>query len=167
MIDVSIDDLAFFRASAIIRPVNAEFGATTPVLRRLDVAAGTALASRLAAQEPLPVGAAIVTPAGDLGVELMVHAVVCSDTEPVSRNSVRRAFTSALQRTVDWKLDDVAIAPFGLGAGNLPIEDSADVMAQVLAEHRRRTATPANIVFIVETDDERQALVSALQRCGL
>lgn len=167
MIDVRIDDLAFFRGSALVRPVNADFGATTPVLRRLEIAAGSDLAARLAAQEPLPVGAAIVTPAGDLEVELMVHAVVCSDTEPVSRNSVRRALTSALQRAADWKLDDIAIAPFGLGAGNLDIEESADVMAQVLAEHRRRSAIPENVLFIVETDEERQAVTFALQRCGL
>lgn len=167
MIEVRVDDLAFFRGAAIVRPVNADFGATTPVLRRLDVAAGANLASRLATQEPLPVGAAIVTPAGELEVELMVHGVVCSDAEAVSRNTVRRALTSALQRTVDWQLDDVAIAPFGLGAGNLEIEESAEIMAQVLADHLRRCSTPANVVFVVESDEERQAITFALARCGL
>lgn len=167
MIDVRIDDLAFFHGSALVRPVNAELGATTPVLRRLEIAAGPALASQLARQDPLPVGAAIVTPAGELEVELMVHAVVCSDTEPVSRASVRRALTSALQRASDWQLDDIAIAPFGLGPGNLEIEETAEVMAQTLAEHRKRTSVPANVAIIVESDEERQAIAFALQQCGL
>ena len=167
MIDVRIDDLAFFRGAALVRPVNAELGATTPVLRRLEIAAGPALAAQLARQEPLPVGAAIVTPAGDLEVELMVHAVVCSDTEPVSRASVRRALTSALQRATDWQLDDIAVAPFGLGAGNLDVEDSARVMAQTLAEHRKRCSTPHDVAFIVESDEERQAIAFALRQCGL
>lgn len=167
MIDVRIDDLAFFRGAALVRPVNAELGATTPVLRRLEIAAGAALARQLARQEPLPVGAAIVTPAGDLEVELMVHAVVCSDTEPVSRATVRRALTSALQRATDWQLDDIGVAPFGLGAGNLDVEDSAQVMAQTLADHRKRCSTPRNVAFIVESDEERQAIAFALRQCGL
>jgi O-acetyl-ADP-ribose deacetylase (regulator of RNase III) len=40
--------------------------------------------------EPLAVGSAVVTPAGELGVELLIHGVVSSDTEPVSRTSVGR-----------------------------------------------------------------------------
>ena len=93
-----------------MRPVNAELGATTPLLRRLEMAAGNTLAQQLRLQEPLPVGAAVVTGAGDLETELIVHAVVCSKTEPVTRHSVRRAMTSALQRSVDWQLDTIGIS---------------------------------------------------------
>ena len=164
MIEVRVDDLAFFRGSALIRPVNAELGATTTLLRRLEVAAGPTLANQLQTQEPLPVGAAIVTGSGDLQVELIVHAVVCSKTEPVSRDSVRRAFTSALQRTVDWKLDYVGVAPFGLGAGNLDIEESAEIMAAVIARHLTRARFPTRICLVAESAEEERALSTALQR---
>ena len=80
MIRVCIDDLAFFDGEAIVRPVNEDLGATTPLLRRLELAAGTELHNQIRLQEPLPVGAAIVTSAGELSVELLVHAVVMSRT---------------------------------------------------------------------------------------
>ena len=84
MIQVRIDDLAFYEGEAIVRPVNEDLGATTPLLRRLELAAGSQFLDQTRLQEPLPVGAAIVTAAGELNVSLLVHAVVMSRTEPVS-----------------------------------------------------------------------------------
>ncbi len=167
MIEARVDDLAFFRGQAIVRPTNEDLGATTPLLRRLEIAAGERLVGQLRVNEPLPVGAAVVTAAGDLPVELLVHGVVMSRTEHVTRDSVRRAFTNALQRLVDWQLSDIAIAPFGLGAGNLDIEESADIMAELLSLHVRRTRFPERAAIIAETADEELALTLALQRSGL
>jgi O-acetyl-ADP-ribose deacetylase (regulator of RNase III) len=164
VIEVRVDDLAFFEGPALIRPVNADLGATTSLLRRLEMAAGPKLADQTRIKEPMPVGSAVVTPSGDLRVDLIVHAVVCSKTEPVSRDSVRRALTSALQRTVDWRLEGVGIAPFGLGAGNLDIEESAEIMAEVIARHVSRAPYPTRVCVVVESADEERAFTTALQR---
>lgn len=168
MIEVRVDDLAFYDGEAIVRPVNADLGATTPLLRRLEAAAGDALQEQLRKHEELAVGSAVVSAAGQLAVELLVHAVVSSEDEPVSMHSVRRALTSALQRAVDWEIGALAIPPFGLGAGNLAIEDSATVMAEVLAEHVGRGARfPGVITVVAETDDEASVLVQSLRQKGL
>ena len=168
MIEVRVDDLAFYEGEAIVRPVNADLGATTPLLRRLEAAAGEALQSQLRTQDALPVGSAVVSPAGALAAELMVSAVVSSDEEPVSIQSVRRALTSALQRAVDWQIGAVAIAPFGLGAGNLAIEDSAAVLAEVLADHLGRGARfPATVTVVAETEGEAAILSESLRQKGL
>lgn len=167
MISVRIDDLAFFDGEAIVRPVNEDLGATTPLLRRLELAAGTELYNQIRLQEPLPVGAAVVTSAGELAVELLVSAVVMSRTEPVSRETVRHALTSALQRVEAWQIKDVGIPPFGLGAGNLEIEDSAQVMLAVIAQHVRNAQFPERIELIAETPEEERALTAAVQRSGL
>jgi O-acetyl-ADP-ribose deacetylase (regulator of RNase III) len=162
VIDVRVDDLAFYEGEAIARPVNARLRATTPVMRRLEVAAGTALADVVRLGEPLPVGAAVVTAAGDLQCELLIHGVVSSDDEPVSRASVKLALMSALQRAAAFQIRELAIAPFGLGAGNLDIEDSADVMAQVLTDHMRRSPYPTSVVIVAETGLEEQVLRARL-----
>jgi O-acetyl-ADP-ribose deacetylase (regulator of RNase III) len=163
VIDVRVDDLAFYEGEAIARPVNAMLGATTPVMRRLERAAGAAFADTVRLSQPLPVGAAVVTNAGELPVELLIHGVVSSDDEPVTRATVRLALMSALQRAVAFQIRELAIAPFGLGAGNLDIEDSAEVMAEVLAEHTRRSAYPSSILIVVETGLEEQVLRARLR----
>jgi O-acetyl-ADP-ribose deacetylase len=167
VIELRIDDLAFYSGEAIVRPVNADLGATTPLLRRLEVAAGEALQKQLRVNEPLPVGAAVVTGAGALGVSLMVHAVVTSRDEPVSLDTVRRAITSALQRVESWQINSIGIAPFGLGAGNLDIDESADVMLDVLSVHLARSRYPQRVTIVAENDEEHRSLARALERSGL
>ena len=83
VIDVRVDDLAFYEGEAIARPVNAMLGATTPVMRKLERAAGASFTEKARLSEPLPVGAAVVTNAGDLQVELLIHGVVSSEDEAV------------------------------------------------------------------------------------
>ena len=157
-IEIRVDDLAFWEGEAIARPVNAMLGATTPIMRKLERAAGAAFADNVRPREPLPVGAAVVTNAGELSVELMIHGVVSSDDEPVTRDTVRLALMSAMQRAVAFQIREVAIAPFGLGAGNLDIEDSAEVMLEVLTTHMRTANYPTHIVIFAETEFEEQML---------
>jgi len=162
VIEVRVDDLAFYHGDAIVRPVNAELGATTALMRRLEAAAGERLTSQLRLSEPLAVGSAVVTAAGALDVELMVHAVVCSDDERVTRDSVRRALQSALHQAIAWRLERIALPPLGLGAGNLDIEDSARVMADVLQRHLANATFPRDVVIVAETDDEAAVLRGVL-----
>jgi O-acetyl-ADP-ribose deacetylase (regulator of RNase III) len=159
-IEIRVDDLAFYEGEAIARPVNAMLGATTPVMRKLERAAGEEFAKTVRVSEPMPVGSAVVTGAGDLPVELLIHGVVSSDDEPVTRTTVRQAMVSAMQRAVAFQIRELAVAPFGLGAGNLDIEDGAEVMIAVLTDHMRRSSYPERVVIIAETEMEEQVLRS-------
>lgn len=166
MIEVRVEDLAFYSGDAIVRPATSTLAATTSLLRRLEIAGGPELHRQLVVSDPLAVGSAVVTGAGSLPVELLVHAIVSSESERVTREGVRRAFRSALERTVAWKLGAVAIPPLGLGAGNLDIDTSAELMADELTRHCRHTGFPTTVTLIAETDDEARALAGALARCG-
>jgi O-acetyl-ADP-ribose deacetylase (regulator of RNase III) len=164
VIDVRVEDLAFYAGDAIIRPATATLGATTPLLRKLELAGGRKLLDQLVMAEPLAVGSAVVTGAGDLSVGLLVHAIVSSPTERVSRDGVRRAFRSALERALTWQIAEIAMPPLGLGAGNLDIEVSAQLMADELARHLASAAYPRRATLIAETSDEAQVLEGAIAR---
>jgi len=162
VIEVRTDDLAFVSADAIARPVDAELHATTPLMRRLELAGGEALARHLRVNEPLAVGSAVVTPAGALGVELLIHGVVSSEAEPVSRATVRQAVSSALQRAADWGIEHLAVAPFGIGVGSLDVEESAEVTADVVRRHRQAAKHPTMITIVVETAFEQDVFERVL-----
>jgi O-acetyl-ADP-ribose deacetylase (regulator of RNase III) len=165
-IDVRVEDLAFATADAIAWPVTDELRATTPLLRRMETAGGARLRQQLTAHDALPVGSAVVTGAGELSVELLVSAVVSSATEAVSGGGVRRALLSALQRAADWQIEHLAFAPFGLGAGNLDLEDSADVMASVIAPHLAHARFPSRVTIIVESALEHDVFRAAFARAA-
>lgn len=163
-IEVRVDDLAFMAADAVAWPVTAELRPTTPLLRRVEEAGGSALASQLRTQEPLAVGSAVVTGAGGLGAELLVSAVVSSDSEPVSAAATRRALTSTLQRAMDWQISHLAIAPFGLGAGQLALDECASLMMEEIARHLREASFPARVTVVVERALEEEIFGAALAR---
>lgn len=99
-----------------------------------------------------------MTSAGELPVQLLIHGVVSSHDEPVSRAGVRQALRSVLQRAAAFQIREIALAPFGLGAGNLDIEESADVMVEVLSDHMKRSPFPETVLIIAETGLEEQVL---------
>ncbi len=167
MIRVVVDDLAFIATDAIVRPATARLDSTTPVVRRLERVGGSEFLTRLRLQRDLAVGAAVVTGAGgDLAAEFVIHAVIQSDTEPVSRNGVARAWLSALQRASEWEFARLTAPPLGTGAGNLSVEDAADIMATILKTHCGSSAFPSEVSIVVETPEDREAFEVALRRAA-
>lgn len=163
MIRVAVDDLAFVAADAVVRPATTSLEPTTPALRRLEQVGGPGLLAQLRLTQELAVGAAVVTGAGDLTAEFVIHAIIRSPREPVTASGVRRALRSVLQRAEDWQLNRLALPPLGTGAGNLTLEDAADAMLAILAE-ARATACPEDILIVVETDEEKQVFDARLRR---
>lgn len=163
MITVAVDDVAFVAADAVVRPATTTLDPTTPALRRLEQVGGPRFLEQLRLTKELAVGAAVVTGGGDLPVELVIHAIIRSTTEPVSAAGVALALRSALQRAMDWQLARVALPPLGTGAGNLSLEDAADVMVQVLAE-ADSAPYPQDVLIVVETEAEKQVFDACLRR---
>ncbi len=167
MIRVVVDDLAFLASDALVRPATARLDPTTPVVRRLEQVGGTEFVSRLRMQKELAVGAAVVTAGGgDLPAEFVIHAVIQSDDEPVTRSGVARAWQSALEQAQAWEFAHLTVPPIGTGAGNLSLEDAADIMVQVLTAHLGNATFPTNVSFVVETPEAREAFEAALRRSG-
>ena len=165
MIHVVVDDLAFLESDAIVRPATVRLDPTTPAVRRLETIGGAEFLKHLKLQKDLAIGAAVVTGAGgDLPAEFVVHAVIRSDTEPVTTTGVARAWLSALQRAQEWEFARLTVPPIGTGAGNLPVEAAADIMVSVLKRHLEGAAFPADVSFIVETEEDRIVFEAALRR---
>ncbi|HYK83134.1 MAG TPA: macro domain-containing protein [Gemmatimonadales bacterium] len=167
MIRVVLDDLAFLSCDAIVRPATVRLDATTPGVRRLEQLGGPEFRNRLRVQKELAVGAAVVTAGGgDLPAEFVIHAVIQSEAEPVTRDGVARAWRSALQQAQEWEFASLTVPPIGTGAGNLSVEDTADIMVQVLRTHLGNAAFPANVSFVVETTEDRDVFEAVLRRGG-
>src|SRR5207248_3091487 len=144
VIRVVVDDLASFAADELVRPATTHLDPTAAALRRLEIVGGEEFQNRIRLSRELAVGAAVVTAAGgDLPAEFVIHAVIRSETEPVTRDGVARAWQSALQRAQEWEFASLTAPPIGTGAGNLAIEDAAEVMVQVLKAHAGNAAFPS------------------------
>lgn len=165
MIRVVVGDLAAVSADAIVRPVTTRLTAVTPAGERLDHAGGPAFQRALELRTELAVGAAVVTPAGDLPAEFVIHAVVGDAPAPVMPHHLARAWRSVLERAKEWQFAHIAAPPMHAGSDELRLADVAVAMAGELRAHAAASDFPAAVSFVVESENER-AVFTAVLRLG-
>lgn len=119
---------------ALVRPVTGALEGITPWSRQVEVAGGTRLSQRLAGQDGLPAGAVLVTPAGELPFELLLHAVLLTVEEGVARGGLLRALRNVLRQASEWEVRILVLPLLGAGVGQLSLEEAAEVLADALTE---------------------------------
>lgn len=164
MIEVRLGELAETQAAAYLRPITADGAAATAAARRLELTAGPAMAEQLLRLGEIPVGSAVITGAGSLPAEYVIHVVVRSVEEPVSADLVRRGLVNGLRRLEEWGVESVALPLLGTGPGCLDAESAAAVVVPLLQEWRIQH--PCRIVIVVEGEYEREILEQALRLQG-
>jgi O-acetyl-ADP-ribose deacetylase (regulator of RNase III) len=161
---VVVDDLATLPTDAIVRPVTARLHAATPALRRLEEIGGTEFARHLELQKELAVGAAVVTGGGgELPAEYVIHAVIQSDAEPVTRKNVARAWLSALERAREWEFARLTVPPLGTGEGNLSLADTAVLMTDVVVQFGG-APFPSDVCVVVQSAEDQAVFEVAVRR---
>jgi len=163
MIDVVLADIAGASATAIMHPVSAEWDPVTPAMRRLELAAGPEVTQQCGRLGELPVGSAVITGAGALKAEFMVHVIVRSVVEPVSESVVQRGLQNGLRRCQEWGIDKVVVPPIGTGAGNLDAEEVAQLMIPILLDHMQDAQYPSDVVLMADSEYEREAFQEMLR----
>ena len=135
MIRVVLSKAGEVEAEAILRSVSSDLEADTPFSRELEILMGTGVSERLQAMGEFPVGAAVITPGGDLSFAFMIHVVLQSVEERVTPEGLRSALQNGLRRAEEWGLETLALPPLGTGAGNMDAGEAAAVMVPVISDH--------------------------------
>jgi O-acetyl-ADP-ribose deacetylase (regulator of RNase III) len=164
MIEVVVDDLAFMAVDAILRPASDTLDPVASVSSRLDQMAGPAFASERRIQSGLEIGSAVVTGAGELAAQFVIHAVIRGDQSNATADSVRRALVSAWQRAAGWGLERIAAPPIGAGAGQLGLAEAAELMARTFEDHLRTGRPPTGLQIVADREEERAIIEAAIQR---
>ncbi len=154
MIRVVEGDLAAQQVTAVVRPIRSDLAPVNALSRDLAAAAGPKLGERLESVGSIPVGGAVITPAGDLPADFVIHVVVMSEDEPQTPTSARRALRNGLARAADWALDSLAVPPLGLGVGTLDAEEAARSLVETLFDHLDEGRPPLELTIVVGSEYE-------------
>lgn len=165
MIEVWRGELAEASVSALIRPITAVGEAATAASRRVELAAGALPGEQLRNFGELPVGAAVITAAGALAVDYLIHVVVRSVEQPVTAVVVRQCLTNAFRRLDEWGVESVALPLLGTGAGNLDPGEAAAVVIPLLREFT--AATPRRVVLVTDGVYEHGLVEQELARSAV
>ncbi|MCH7856437.1 MAG: macro domain-containing protein [Gemmatimonadetes bacterium] len=163
MIDVRREPLITADVECVLRSVGSDLEPLTAVGREVGAAAGEDLLERMEQIGDLPVGGAVITPAGNLSASFIVHVALRSHDEPVSVGGVRKALQNGLRHACRMDIETLALPPLGTGAGNLDAEEAADVMLEVLRGHMESEEYPREVTVMVATEYELQAFASRLE----
>ncbi len=163
MIRVLLSELANLEAEAILRSISSDLDPDTTQSRELEVRAGLDVTERLQAMGDLPVGAAVITPGGELDAAFLIHVVLRSPEEPVTSERVQAALKNGLRRAEEWGMESLALPPLGTGAGNLDAQEAAAVMIPVLADHLLFSESPREVTVAVGTEYERDVFDRAVE----
>jgi O-acetyl-ADP-ribose deacetylase (regulator of RNase III) len=164
MIEVRIGRLEALDVGAALRPVGCDFSPVNPTMSRFDAAAGPAVAEQCGQLGEVPLGSAVITAGGALGIPFIIHVAVRSAGEAATAGTVKRGLLNGLRRVEEWSIDSVGVAPLGLGAGNLDAEESAEAMLPVLVDHLRGGAYPTRVTLVVEDEYQKAVFEAAVSR---
>lgn len=158
MIRVVERGLADLAVDAVVRAADVRLQPVGATSLALDERGGERLHQLRQVQTPLDVGAAVITGAGDLTAEFVLHIVIQADDRAATRDTVRRALTSAWHRAEGWQLGTVAAALTGLGGTALTADEAAVALVETFRDRPSATGFPAELHVVVEDPDQRRAM---------
>ena len=164
MIHVVTGDLASVAADAVVRPATTTLDLMDPALRSLDAAAGPRFIEQRRLSRELVAGAAVVTGAGDLMAEFVIHAILGQTAEAITADTVRRAVDAALWQCTQWQLGTIACP--ALGAPTLSATESAAVVLPLVREHLRVADHPTTVLIVLTDPRDEETFTARLGQGG-
>lgn len=148
----------------IVVPASESLFMTSPIASAVKRAGGDAIERDAVAQGPTIAGTAVVTGGGLLAAPYVIHAIAVGHDLRRDPERLRGAFGAALRIAEHLQLRRIAVAPLGTERGVFDAEESAAIMAAVLAEHGAICRFPESIVFAQPGHDETVAVRAGLAR---
>lgn len=163
MIRVVVGGLTDQGCEAVMRPVRSDLAPMTPASRDVGAMAGEAVRERLEKTGPVPIGGAIITPAGDLEASYLIHVVIADEIQAPDTMAVQNAVRNGLRRAADWEIPSLALPPIGLGVGSMGAEDAARVLVELIGAHLDEGNAPREITIVVGNEYEQSVFVFAVE----
>lgn len=156
-----VGDLTKMEVEAIVNPANSEGEMGGGVAYAIKKAGGKEIEEEVMKQAPIPIGKAVITTAGSLKCQFVIHAPTMET--PVQHTSVEKisnAVCAALQMAKGYEIKSLAIPGMGTGCGRVPPEEAAVAMIDTLREFQSSSSILKKVIFV----DLKKAMVQAWEQ---
>ena len=164
--DIILDrgDITEFEGDAIVNAANSQLSMGAGVASAIKRKGGTIIEEEAVRQGPIDVGDVVVTTAGNLAANYVIHAAVMGADLRSSPDLVRRATLTTLRRAEELRLQSLALPAFGTGVGRMDPKDSAESMVGALRTHLAEVPASSlrRIHMVLFQDETYQAFGSVL-----
>jgi O-acetyl-ADP-ribose deacetylase (regulator of RNase III) len=125
-------------------------------------AGGDAIEFAAVRQAPLPLGGAIVTPAGNLAAKVVIHAVSVDRDRRTSAETIDAAVRSAMARARELGVSSIAFPALGTGVGGFPLDEAAEVTVRAVRQELADSPAIQHVIFAMRGAVAYHAFETAL-----
>ena len=155
-------DICDLEVDAIVNAANLSLWMSTGVGGALKRAGGDSIEFAAVRQAPVPLGGAIVTPAGNLAAKAVIHAVSLDRDRRTSRPVIEAAVRSAMARAREIGATSIAFPALGTGVGGFPLDEAATVTIETVRDELKSSPTIDHVIFALRGTAAYQAFSAVL-----
>ena len=155
-------DICDLEVDAIVNAANLSLWMSTGVGGEIKRAGGDSIEFAAVRQAPVPLGEAVVTPAGQLAARAVIHAVSLDRDRRATAAVIDRAVRSAMARAREIRAVSVAFPAMGTGVGGFPIDEAARVTVRAVREELPNCPMVEHVIFAMRGAAAYQAFETAL-----
>ena len=155
-------DICDLEVDAIVNAANLSLWMSTGVAGEIKRAGGDAIEFAAVRQAPVPIGEAVVTPAGRLAAKVVIHAVSLDRDRRTSTEIIDRAVRSAMARARELRVASIAFPAMGTGVGGFPIDEAARVTVHAVRDELGRSPMIEFVTFAMRGAAAYHAFEAAL-----
>jgi O-acetyl-ADP-ribose deacetylase len=155
-------DICDLEVDAIVNAANLSLWMSTGVGGEIKRAGGDSIEFAAVRQAPVPLGEAVVTPAGRLAARAVIHAVSLDRDRRTSAEVIDRAVRSAMARANEIRARSIAFPAMGTGVGGFPLDEAARVTVQAVRDELPASPMIEHVIFAMRGAAAYQAFEAAL-----
>ncbi len=157
-IQIIQDNIIKLEVDAIVNPANSEGEMGGGVAAVIKKAAGKKIEMAAMEQAPVPIGEAILTEAGKLSCEFIIHApTMRMPVQRTSTENITKAMHAALRLCREFDLKKIAIPGMGTGTGRVPFEEAAAAMIDAIKKEEFLKSPDMEIILVDKNKEMVQA----------
>jgi O-acetyl-ADP-ribose deacetylase len=155
-------DICDLEVDAIVNAANLSLWMSTGVGGALKRAGGDTIEFAAVRQAPVPLGGAVVTPAGRLAAKAVIHAVSLDRDRRTSGPIIEAAVRSSMARAREIGATSVAFPALGTGVGGYPLDEAARVTVDTVREELESSPSIEHVIFALRGAAAYHAFAAAL-----
>ena len=157
-------DICDLEVDAIVNAANLSLWMATGVGGAIKRAGGDEIEFAAVRQGPVPLGGAVVTPAGRLAARAVIHAVSLDRDRRTSGPIIEAAVRSAMSRAREIDATSIAFPALGTGVGGYPIEEAARITVETVRDELQHSPSIQHVIFALRGGTAYEAFHLELSR---
>jgi O-acetyl-ADP-ribose deacetylase (regulator of RNase III) len=142
-------DITEQEVDAVVNAANNHLWMGVGVAGAIKRTGGDEIEREAMSKGPIPVGEAVVTGAGSLKAEYVIHAAVMGQDLTTNGEHIKNATLNALKRAEEFKVESIAFPAFGTGVGGFPVDECARIMLDAVRDFSQEAEFIKEVRFVL------------------